>query len=263
MGAALSYGESSEESACSRQTEEGTASKQFISTQVQTDAENVDHHEGENNHLKEENSLLRQEVLNCKFKINSMGLELQEQKERLSACLSAQLSSDERYLENVGETVRPSTLGKRYQELESTEWVSAKDQIDKNQSISSCDALKLLCFLMDEVYIAAGPEVMKREGELSDMMLRPVQYHLKGVSDLQSEMDPKGRLPPVVSETLKNEIRKCMKKTSHFIDLSGIEENVKVRAAEKFSLKKGFFVNNDELAGFYRKSAKHMPTILE
>ncbi|KAI8485286.1 hypothetical protein Bbelb_370330 [Branchiostoma belcheri] len=188
-------------------------------------------------------------LINLKRKIVVSNKKTSHCASRFLANLSKQLSADERHLEIIGETVRPSSLGKRYQQLESTEWVAAKEQIDDNSSIPSQDSLRLLCFLMDAAYNAARPEVTRREAQTQYLLLSPVQCQTPSSTDTNGTTEPQcteGLVPPMISQTMKNEILKCIKKTSHLIDLSGLEDSVKVKAAETFTLPEGFFDSHGE-----------------
>ncbi|KAI8510864.1 hypothetical protein Bbelb_117800 [Branchiostoma belcheri] len=105
---------------------------------------------------------------------------------------------------------------------------------------------------MNEAFHAASLEVTRREAEILDTLLSPVQCRIsssidkKEIPKLQCKPDSKEHDDTLTSQALKNEVLKCMKKTSQSIDLSGLEDSVKMKAAEKFTLPEGFFVSNDE-----------------
>eukprot|EP00058_Branchiostoma_floridae_P028055 XP_002613546.1 hypothetical protein BRAFLDRAFT_71814 [Branchiostoma floridae] len=92
----------------------------------------------------ESHEKLKTEYDNLQLQVSLYKWKLSNAK-NLDERLSNLMSTNERYLENVSQKIRPSTLVERFKELESTEWLKAKETMDMRFGVDDQSTFHLLC----------------------------------------------------------------------------------------------------------------------
>ncbi|CAH1263877.1 Hypp2792 [Branchiostoma lanceolatum] len=112
--------------------------------------------------LKAERDYLNSQVSLYKLKLTTA--------KDLDERLSNLMGSNERYLENVSEKIRPSTLVERFKALESTEWLKAKEAMDKRFGEDDQTSFQLLCSTLTVAFQFAREQIQELYHHQNDIL---------------------------------------------------------------------------------------------
>ncbi|CAH1263870.1 Hypp2790 [Branchiostoma lanceolatum] len=99
----------------------------------------------------------------------------QELRSRLSKRMDDGIAMNELSLENTSPRSRPSNLAIRYQELETVEWLAAKEELDSAHSCGKELVTQYLCDVFVEAMRISKETLKLFTNSLSRMLLEPVQ----------------------------------------------------------------------------------------
>ncbi|KAI8485289.1 hypothetical protein Bbelb_370360 [Branchiostoma belcheri] len=115
------------------------------------------------------------------------------------------IAMNELSLENTSPRSRPSNLAIRYQEMETVEWLAAKEELDSDHS-SSCGKELVVQYLCD-VFVVAEGQVSNQSVELTDIQ-----------QDLQTKVQDiiKGRSDKCNIDNIVKRVEECMKNKERY-----------------------------------------------
>ncbi|CAI9738048.1 Hypothetical predicted protein [Octopus vulgaris] len=131
---------------------------------------------------------------------------------------------DNRQVENINEQCRPSIVARKYDRLESQEWLDAKESLEDTTNRDEEEIVKFLCFMLMNVYQASKIVYENLEETISTLLKHPTRSDAVGHNGL-----PPGKAE--LSEDIKDEILMALRRNYEEIETTAIV-NIAISRAE-------------------------------
>ncbi|GAB1610455.1 uncharacterized protein LOC115226977 [Argonauta hians] len=131
---------------------------------------------------------------------------------------------DNRQVENINEQCRPSMVARKYDRLESQEWLDAKESLEDTTNKEEEEIVKFLCFMLMKVYEASQIVFENLQTTVSALLKHPTQTDAVGHNGLASGNTD-------LSEDIKDEILMALRRNFEEIETSAIV-NISITRAE-------------------------------